>query len=65
MRASDKKLFMAVLDTLKPMEKACLLLTVIGGMTVRECGQVLKIRKSAVSKAVARAKEKARRLKNV
>ena len=43
MRGSEKKLYLAVMDTLEPVEKACLLLTVVGGMSLRECETVLKI----------------------
>ena len=64
MRMSQKKLYLAVMDVLEPMEKACLLLTVVGNMSLRECETVLKISRSTISRIIATAKKKARRLKN-
>lgn len=69
MKVSDKKLFLAVMDMLEPIEKACLLLTVIGGMSYQE---IVKIdvtkwprNKMAVNRIISTAKEKARCLKSV
>jgi len=64
MRGSERKLYLAVMDTLEPVEKACLLLTVIGGMSLRECETVLKIDHVTISRIISRAKEKAKGLKN-
>ena len=64
MRISQKKLYLAVMDVLEPMEKACLLLTVVGNMSIREVGTVLKIDKDTVTRVIARAKKKARALKD-
>ena len=63
MMSRDRRLFLAVLDILDPMEKACLLLTVIGEMSLRECATVLKISKDSVNRIIAKGKERARTLK--
>ena len=67
MKASDKKLFLAVMDMLEPIEKACLLLTVIGGMSYQEIvGLVTKWPKNrmTVNRIISTAKRKARCLKS-
>ena len=68
MKASDKKLFLAVMDTLEPIEKACLLLTIIGNMSFQEIVDLVTKwprHRMAVSRIISTAKKKARKLKDV
>jgi len=59
-KSNNKKLFLAFIEKLEPIERACLLLTTMGGASQRECATLFKVSHSTISRIISRAKKKAR-----